>query len=370
MKTVCSANQCAGCMACADICPHKAVTVRVEPDQCIPEIDPAACTDCGLCRRICQNHNPAALHSPEQWLLGWASDPSLRQAGSSGGAAGAITQGFLASGGAVCSCAYDRGSFRFRIAESPEDAAAFAGSKYVKSSPAGAYRQIKALLQRGREVLMIGLPCQVAAAKLYVGSLEKNLYTVDLICHGTPSEKVLDVFLEQQKLRLNDPQFRRKQSFRLSDGTAPIAPEGVRDRYTLAFLNGLSYTENCYSCPYAREERVCDLTLGDAWGAQLPPEETARGVSLVLCQSDKGLELLNRAKLTLFPADRELSLANNHQLRHPSEKPLGREEFLKGLACGGSFKKLVARQLPRQSRRQDLKACLSRLGLYRGGRET
>lgn len=370
MNTVCAVNRCAGCMACADICPHNAVTVRVEFDHCIPEIDPAKCIDCGLCRKVCQNHNPAALQIPTQWLEGWATEREVREAGSSGGAAGALTRGFLQSGGAVCSCVYEQGRFCFRVAESLEEAAGFTGSKYIKSDPSGAYRQIKALLQKGREVLLLGLPCQVAAAKLYMGPLEKNLYTVDLICHGSPSPMVLNTFLTQQGLELKDPQFRKKQSYRLSDGEKTIAPAGVRDRYTLVFLNSLACTENCYSCPYAREERVADLTLGDAWGTQLPPEETAKGVSLVLCQSEKGRVLLDRAKLTLFPADRELSLANNHQLRHPSGTPQGREEFLKGLTNGGSFGKLVARQLPKQCRRQDIKACLSRLGLYRGGRET
>lgn len=370
MKTVCSVSQCAGCMACSDICPHKAVTVRVMPDCCVPEIDPAICTDCGLCRRVCQNHSPTALQAPVQWLLGWAAEPEVREAGSSGGVAGALTRGFLQSGGAVCSCVWEQGSFRFRIAGDLRETEGFAGSKYVKSDPAGAYRQIKMMLQKGREVLMIGLPCQIAAAKLYMGPLEKGLYTVDLICHGTPSPKVLDAFLTQQGLTLKEPGFRKKQSYRLADGERTVAPAGVRDRYTLVFLNSLACTENCYSCPYAREERAGDLTLGDAWGARLSPEEAARGVSLVLCQSEKGRELLNRARLTLFPADRELSLANNHQLRHPAEKPPGRDAFLKGLANGGSFAELVARQLPRQCRRQDIKACLSRLGLYRGGNET
>lgn len=28
MKTVCTTNQCAGCMACVDICPKSAITVQ------------------------------------------------------------------------------------------------------------------------------------------------------------------------------------------------------------------------------------------------------------------------------------------------------------------------------------------------------
>lgn len=38
------------------------------------------------------------------------------------------------------------------------------------------------------------------------------------------------------------------------------------DKYTLAFLNSINYTENCYNCQYAKIERVSDLTIGDSWG--------------------------------------------------------------------------------------------------------
>lgn len=367
MKTVCSPEKCAGCMACADICPHGAVCVAVEPEHCVPRIDPEKCTDCGLCGRVCQNHSNVPLELPRQWLQGWAADPQIRAAGSSGGVAGALTKGFLENGGVVCSCVFENGRFGFRIAQTPEEAQAFTGSKYVKSDPSGAYRQIKALLKAGKKVLLIALPCQVAAARLYVGALGEQLYCADLICHGSPAPGVLERFLEQEHLQLSDPRFRKKQCYRLSDGVKPIRPEGVLDHYTLAFLNGLTYTENCYSCAYAQEARPGDLTLGDAWGVEAPAEEAARGISLVLCQNEKGQTLLNYANLTLFPADRELSLANNHQLCHPSEKPHGWAEFWQGLSEGGSFRKLVAWNFPRQCRRQSIKACLSRLGFYKGG---
>ena len=75
----------------------------------------------------------------------------------------------------------------------------FVGSKYVKSNPIGIYSKIEEHLKAKEKVLFIGLPCQVAGLKNYIKRLDKsfqdNLYTVDLICHGTPSPRLLEQFL-------------------------------------------------------------------------------------------------------------------------------------------------------------------------------
>lgn len=37
--------------------------------------------------------------------------------------------------------------------------------------------------------------------------------------------------------------------------------------YIHFFSKSYTYRENCYSCPFASEERVGDLTVGDFWGS-------------------------------------------------------------------------------------------------------
>ena len=74
----------------------------------------------------------------------------------------------------------------------------------MKSNPTGIYKEIKDRLKREEKVLFIGLPCQVAALRNYISTdLSDKLYTIDLICHGTPSPKVLDIFLKQYGLTLS-----------------------------------------------------------------------------------------------------------------------------------------------------------------------
>ncbi|OUN47552.1 hypothetical protein B5G20_02185 [Collinsella sp. An7] len=368
MLTICDEGMCAGCMACVDICPTGAVAIEPGIDRYRPVIDQDKCIDCGRCRNVCQQLHPAGLREPAEWWQGWAEDPSERGASSSGGFASAISRAFAESGGAVCACAFSEGRFGFQVVGDPGDVDRFRGSKYVKSDPSGAYRQVRSLLKAGRKVLFIGLPCQVSAMRNFVGErLGGRLYTIDLICHGTPSPQLLEMFLEERGYKLGEIAyiaFRRKASFQLRDGSAAIDTPGVVDRYLIAFLEGLDYTENCYSCAYARRERVSDLTLGDSWGSELE-DEAGGGISLALCQTEKGKELLRMAKLKVLPVDENLAAANNKQLNRPMERPAAREQFLRNLNSGMPFERAVQKALPKRCRRQDIKRALIRLRLWK-----
>lgn len=359
---------CAGCMACVDVCPTRAVAIEPGVNRYLPIIDQEKCIDCGRCRTVCQQLHPAGLREPIEWRQGWAEDPVERGSSSSGGFASAISHAFAESGGAVCACAFSEGRFGFEVVDDPCDVDRFRGSKYVKSDPSGAYKQVRNLLKAGRKILFIGLPCQVSAMRNFVGErLGEHLYTIDLICHGTPSPQLLEMFLEKRGYKLSDIArivFRRKASFQLRDGSAAIDTPGVVDRYLIAFLEGLDYTENCYSCAYARKERVSDLTLGDSWGSELE-DEAGGGISLALCQTEKGKELLRMAKLKVLPVDENLAAANNKQLNRPMQRPAARERFLRNLNSGMPFERAVQKALPKRCRRQDIKRVLIRLHLWK-----
>ena len=368
MLTICDEGMCAGCMACADICPTGAVEIEPGIDRYRPIIDQEKCIDCGRCRKVCQQLNPTGLREPAEWRQGWAKDPSERGSSSSGGFVSAISRAFAESGGAVCACAFSGGRFGFEVVDDSGDIDRFKGSKYVKSDPSGTYKKVRSLLKAGRKVLFVGLPCQVSAMRNFVGGrLEERLYTVDLICHGTPSPQLLEMFLEERGCKLGDIadiSFRRKASFQLCDGATAIDMPGVVDRYLIAFLEGLDYTENCYSCAYARRERASDLTLGDSWGTELK-DEAGGGISLALCQTEKGEELLRMARLKVFPVDEDLAADNNKQLSRPMETPATRDCFFRDIRSGVPFERAVKRALPKRCRRQDIKRMLIRLHLWK-----
>lgn len=364
MKTVCAENTCVGCMACMDTCRKGAIDVKEGFQFYNAVIDETKCVGCNACFNVCQQNKDIEFSSPKVWLEGWSKDNTVRESSSSGGVATALTLKFLEEGNLVYSCAFKEGKFCF-IKVSKKDVFAVKGSKYVKSNPKGVYPLIDKDLKDGKKVLFIGLPCQVSALKLYVNkNLQKDLYTVDLICHGTPSPKLLDKFLQENKKDLNNIEtisFRNGSNFSLSLNSKRVAV--AMDRYMIAFLHGLSYTENCYSCKYARQERVSDITLGDSWGSELSLEEKKKGISLILCQTDKGRSLIEDCNLQLFNADKEKALARNGQLSSPSLKPINREKFFKDIQNGKKFSKAVFKAMPKVCIKQKVKAVLIKLGV-------
>ena len=52
-------------------------------------------------------------------------------------------------------------------------------------------------LKNNRKVMFSGTPCQVAALKHYLQHDYDNLLTVDIICHGVPSPKVWNLYLDE-----------------------------------------------------------------------------------------------------------------------------------------------------------------------------
>ena len=61
---------------------------------------------------------------------------------------------------------------------------------------------------------------------------------------------------------------REKTSFDLRVAEKNNAFPRIVDKYTYAFLKSIDYTENCYSCCYASQSRVLDISLGASWGSE------------------------------------------------------------------------------------------------------
>lgn len=289
---------------------------------------------------------------------------------SSGGIASEVTKYFLKNFGKVASCTFDKGKFIFSVIDNPEDASIFKGSKYVKSNASGIYKAILKLISNGEKILFIGLPCQVASLKNYCGDND-NLYTIDLICHGTPSPQILSLYLRQHGYDLEevkDIAFRKKSVFQVSQKTndeyIEIEKKGTMDSYTLSYLHGICYTENCYECQYAKSERVSDITLGDSWGSELEESEQRKGVSLILCQSDKGVRLIENSNLTLLEVDINTAIESNQQLMHPHDKPVLRDRFFEIISEGKSIDYAVKKCLPKLYYKQKIKRFIK----WRGGK--
>lgn len=366
-RILCQGDKCTGCMACVAMCPKNAITVYTNIENCKAEIETQKCINCGLCERICPSISLRQQLYPIYWKQGWAQD-HVRDKSSSGGAAAEIIKTFINLGGYVASCMYSKGEFGFKVTNNLEVASCFAGSKYVKSNPGNIYREINRLLKKGEKVLFVGLPCQ-SAAVLNTCREQDNLYTIDLVCHGTPSPLLLKQYLEECGFEWDSVEhisFRDKNKFGLSINGNALLPKRIVDSYTRAFLKNVDYTENCYYCRYSTINRVSDITLGDAWGRLA--DNNPKGVSLVLCQTHKGIDLVQKANLYLQDVNLEKVIRANHQLDHPSIKHPNRDKFLTSIKKGNSFRKTITSIFPKESIKQSIKMGLIKIGIINGNK--
>ena len=166
----------------------------------------------------------------------------------------------------------------------------------------------------------------------------KNLITIDLVCHGTPSSQLLKDYLSEKGIEQYDSiSFRDKQGFNLKlklKGKEILNEPMEKCEYYKGFMNALFYRENCYSCHYAGAKRCSDITIGDFWG--LGKEEKFEksvedGVSLILINTEEGEEFFNKCNKDFYYEERSLNEAvqGNSQLRSPSLKHKNYDLFRK-----------------------------------------
>lgn len=93
------------------------------------------------------------------------------------------------------------------------------------------------------------------------------------------------------------------------------------DYYLNGFQYGLFHRPSCYQCPYASKERVSDITIGDFWGLG-NTEYSKDKVSVILCNTKKGIDVINEVRDSIFLEQRSITeaISGNSQLRHPSQK--------------------------------------------------
>lgn len=65
--------------------------------------------------------------------------------------------------------------------------------------------------------------------------------------------------------------------------------------YFRGFLTAVTLRENCYTCDYARKERISDITIGDyiCLGKDTPFSGNKDNASVVIVNTEKGLNFYN-----------------------------------------------------------------------------
>ena len=163
------------------------------------------CISCGLCLKRCPQINKLEIEGIEQkaYATQNRNEEDLKIS-SSGGMFIAFAKNIISQDGVVYGAAYDQNLKVNHIrVENIEELKLLQGSKYVQSDTADTFEQTKNDLISGRKVLFSGTPCQIAGLKQYLGKDYENLYTIDIVCHGVPSQKLFEKYKNSLEAKEN-----------------------------------------------------------------------------------------------------------------------------------------------------------------------
>lgn len=137
-ERLCQTNDCTLCMACVNVCPHKAIYLSTDENGYEKiVIDHKKCVDCGLCSKVCNRREEVSRNTPLISLAAQALEKDRLKNSASGGAFQMLALSVLENGG-VCYGAeglYVDGNYSVQHTriDSKEDLERILNSKYVPS---------------------------------------------------------------------------------------------------------------------------------------------------------------------------------------------------------------------------------------------
>ena len=353
-------SNCCGCEACVQVCPKHCIDFLQDNEGFFyPKVNVEACINCGLCDKVCPILNVYEEHKPQEVLAAVNKNDIVRSESSSGGIFTVLSSDIISSGGAVFGVRFnERWQAVFDYADTIDKVAAFRGSKYLQARIGNSFTQCKTLLDTGRMVLFSGTPCQIAALNHFLRKPYSNLLTVDFICHGVPSPKVWNQYLEEVidagKNAISDVKFRNKKnglaSFGLSLGydkknkILSLCSPITKNAFMKAFLTNLILRPSCHFCPAKNGRSHSDITIADFWGIdKIAPEiDDDKGTSLVMIHTEKGAKLWERNDFKWVKTRYEDVLIYNPCVAKSAKPHFNREKFFCGFSNEVNLHKLIS----------------------------
>ena len=348
MNKICKEEECTGCMACYNICPKNCITMEYNKyGELQPKIDESKCIHCNLCRKVCPNNSEINKNTPVTAFATWSKDENDRKTSTSGAVASILYKEAIDNGYIVFGTSFDENLIlKHSYTDNKEEALKYKGSKYCQSDIGKNYENVGRFLKEDKKIIFIGTPCQIQGLNKYleVKNIDKeNLITVDLVCHGVPSQQYLTNYInyleKKYKRKATNVSFRDSENYVLklfNENELICSITKDRDLYATAFLLAMLQRESCLDCKYATSNRVSDITIGDFWGIQnddkINDEEKHKGISLVLVNTQKGNDFFNKCTSNnVFYEERKLEEAINGSvhLRRPSKRNEFRKKFRK-----------------------------------------
>lgn len=340
---------CTGCYSCINICPTDCITMeQVGTGFFTPKINRSECINCDQCKKGCP-----VLHMPQMSTKTTAyaiknRSEEIRIESTSGGMFSLLAKYVLERKGVVFGAAYNSDFSVQHIAVSDwEKISLLRGAKYAQSIIGTCLLEVKKELLSGRMVLFSGTPCQCAGLRAFLGKRYDNLITVDMICHGIPSPKVWQAYIDyrskmenggKRPFRINMrskssgwSHYRYTTEFDYGEGKISRI-QSSQDLFMKAFIGNICLNSACSDCMMKGIERCTDFTLGDYWGIwnQYPKFDDNKGTSVVFVHTQKGRKILNQiqSQMDYLNVNIKETYQENRSLIDSSGMHADREEFL------------------------------------------
>lgn len=345
-------SKCCGCCACVDACAHNAISLQTDIEGFwYPVIDKEKCIDCGLCEKVCPIIHKAKpeRYSVPKVFAAYNKNEEVRIDSTSGGLHSALADVMYEKGTYVCGAVYnDDHTVSHVVSPDKKLLPKIRSSKYLQSSMLGQYKEIRTLLRKGEKVFYCGTPCQVHALYNFLGKDYPELTTCDFICRGVNSPKVflkyMDMLEKRYGAKAKAIKFKNKKwgwhnfSMRVDfENGKQYCEDRWHDLFFIGYLQCGNFSRpSCYECQFKGFPQKSDITLADFWGIEKidPSMDQDKGTSLVMINSDKGMELFNAAKEQLAWKEFTIEDARNgNPAMDSSLKPAAknRDAFFKAL---------------------------------------
>ena len=293
-------KKCCGCSACVQRCPKQCISLTEDEEGFLyPYVNEESCVECGLCEKICPILNPQEETFPLQVIAAKNTNTEERLGSSSGGLFLPLAKSIINEGGIVFGADYDSNWEVHHVGvENISGLYALMMSKYLQSRIENTYKEAEKFLKCGRKVMFVGTPCQIAGLHGFLRhKVYPNLLTIDVACHGAPSPGVWRQYLAET---YSEEEF-IKSRLKAAAGKNTVLSSDIHydNVYMKGFLSNLYLRPSCHDCKCKDGKHHSDISLGDFWGIDKfnPSFDDDKGVSLVLINTPKGKEFLQKVKM-------------------------------------------------------------------------
>ena len=349
MLNTCS-KECTGCGACVNVCPKKCIRMEKNKEHFYEaRLNKKECINCNMCNLVCPVQTKKSLkYEKEQYIL-QLKDTNILKKCASGGAFYGIASYFIKNGGIVYGVSTNSNkSLEYTRVENKDDLLKLIGSKYYQCLiTENDYAKI-INDSKNKKVLVSGTPCQMSAIKNMKAINQDNVYTLEIICQGTPNEFIVKKYYEakekKKNKRIKEHIFRSKDKYvgknylnkYIFDDNSIEYLIGEKDELSLAFQRNIFLRNSCYKCKYTNKDRVSDFVVGDYWKQDCSNSDINynNGVSALLCNSKRGISLFRKIELFNYEKRKENVFIDNIPFNRSVKKPFSRFVSFKLIKLG------------------------------------